>query len=69
MQKENLMKEKNTTDEKKKQDLQVFVQEVRNLLNKYPDIKIYSNIDGQPVAHTTIGSGYSTKSMSLQIVQ
>lgn len=63
------MKEKNTTDEKEKQDLHDFVREVQNLLNKYPDIKIYGDRNGDPVANTTIGSGYSCKSISLKIIQ
>ena len=56
-----------TADEKKIQELHAFVQEVKELLNKYPHIKIYGDRGGYPVADTTIGDGYSCKTVSAPI--
>jgi len=56
-----------TADEKKIQELHAFVQEVQEILEKYPHIKIYGDREGNPVANTTIGYGYSCKSVTAPI--
>ena len=56
-------------DTERHQELENFVKEVQELYKKYPNVTIYGDRDGRPVACSTVGKGYSTKSSSLIITK
>ncbi len=59
----NNMKKMELTKEDKAKiaNVKKFEEQLQKLLDKFPDVRIYGNMDGDVKCHTTLGSGFSSR--------